>query len=82
VANLQQAHARLVDLLIEDEREATRMESLSLKLESALKTANEDVLEFVSGRHSGTSLTPNTETGYNNMLPTLSSPSSEYHLQI
>jgi hypothetical protein len=40
------------------------MEGLLLKLENALKTANEDALESVSARHSGTGLTLNTKIGY------------------
>lgn len=61
VANLHRAHARLADLLLEDEREAIRMEGLAIKLENALKAANEDALEAVSSRN--LIPPPNTETG-------------------
>ena len=49
VGNLgKKSHDRLADLLIEDEIEAICMEGLSMKLELALKTVNEDTLESVS----------------------------------
>ena len=48
VANLQKLHAKLVDLLIEDERKSVHIESLTLKLKLALKGANKDALELVS----------------------------------
>lgn len=51
MANIRKAHAKLADLLIEDEREAIRMEGLALKLETALKAANDDALESVSNRN-------------------------------
>ena len=50
ITNLRTAHARLADLLLEDERETVRMDGLAFKLEAALKTANEDALESVSIR--------------------------------
>lgn len=39
---------RLVDLLIKDEKKVIRVEDLSMKLELAFKSANEDALKFVS----------------------------------
>ena len=53
LANLRCAHVKLTDLLLEDEREAARMEGLALKLEAALKAANEDALESLSVRSNG-----------------------------
>lgn len=50
IANIRKAHAKLADLLIEDERETVRMESLASKLEAALKAANDDALESLSNR--------------------------------
>jgi hypothetical protein len=61
ITNLRTTHARLADLLLEDEREAIRMEGLAIKLEAALKTAKDNALEAVSVR----GVTPGsaTETG-------------------
>ena len=50
IANLRNAHARLADLLLEDECEAIRMEGLAMKLDAALKTTYDDALEAVSVR--------------------------------
>ena len=50
VANLRKAHAKLADLLIEDERKALHTEGLTFKLETALKATNDDALESVSNR--------------------------------
>ena len=62
VANLRKAHAKLADLLIEDERKALRMEGLTFKLETALKATNDDALESVSNRSVIPS--PTAESGF------------------
>lgn len=65
VANLEnKKNIKLVDLLIEDEREAICIEGLLLKLKIALKVANEDALELVSTR--GTVPPLNSEYDHNN----------------
>ena len=50
ITNLRTAHARLADMLLEDEREAIKMEGLAIKLEAAVKIANDDALKAVSVR--------------------------------
>ena len=61
IANIRKAHAKLADLLIEDEREAVRMDGLALKVEAALKAANDDALESTSNRN--INLTQASESG-------------------
>ena len=51
VGNMRKVHAKLADLLIEDEREAVRMEGLALKLDTALKVANDDAFESIYNRN-------------------------------